>query len=104
MNRPSVFDDDDLDLAQFTPKADTAAPSNELVRRVADAGGFPSRAAQPFVPQREPLTYRTGRTATFTVKTTPSTIERFYDIARRKGWKVGETFERAVELLVREDG
>jgi hypothetical protein len=106
MNRPSAFDDDDMNLSQFTPKgaADQPVPPADLIRQVADAGGFPSRAAQPYVPRREPLTYRTGRTAVFTAKTLPSTLDAFYAIARKKNWKVGETFERAVEALLRQEG
>jgi hypothetical protein len=107
MNRPSAFDDDDLDLSQFTPKGNANQPAHppaDLIRQVADVGGFPSRAAQTFVPRREPLTYRTGRTGVFTTKTLPATIDAFYAIARKKGWRVGETFERAVEALLKQEG
>lgn len=105
-NRPGVFDDDDLNLSEFKPKdaTDQPVPAADFIRQVADAGGFPSRAAQPYVPKREPMTYRTGRSGVFTTKTLPSTIEAFYAIAKKKGWKVGETFERAVEALVRQEG
>lgn len=109
MSRPSAFDDDNLNLAQFAPKRGAPkgdntppAPPAELIRQVADAAGFPSRAAQPFVPRREPMTYGSGRTAVFSAKTLPDTLDAFYRIARVQGWKVGETFERAVEALRRE--
>jgi hypothetical protein len=108
MSRPGIFDEDEtLDLSQFKPKeADdtTASPHNDVVRQVADAGGFPSRLPQPFVQRRQPRTYRTGRSAVFTVKTLPATLDDFYAISERKGWKVGETFERAVELLKQAEG
>ncbi len=102
MSRSGLFDDETPDLSQFTTKQNEAAyPAADVVRRVADAGGFPSRAVP--APAREPMTYRTGRTATLTVKTTPSALETFYGIARKRGWKVGETFERAVELLLKQE-
>ena len=47
------------------------------------------------------MTYRTGRSATFTTKTRPEVLDIFYAIAQQQGWKVGETFEKAVELLAR---
>ena len=52
--------------------------------------------------QRVPRTYRTGRSQTIAVKTTPDTEALFYSLADRLGLKVGETFERAVEALARE--
>ena len=97
MSRPSLFEED-LDLDRFAPKSETVAEvPPATVRRMADAGGFPSRAAAPL--KREPLTYRTGRDASFSVKTMTATVETFYAIARSQGWKAGETFERAVEAL-----
>jgi hypothetical protein len=35
-------------------------------------------------------------------KARADTIERFYALADRKGWVLGETFERAVTALERE--
>jgi hypothetical protein len=52
--------------------------------------------------KRQPLVYRTGRNTTFSVKTTPETVEAFYEIARAQNWKAGETFERALAALRRE--
>jgi len=104
-DRPSVFDGEDLDLAKFQTKPATSTgaqqspPGPDLVRQVANAGGFPSRAPAPL--PRQPRTYRTGRSATFATKTTPETLETFYAIAEKRGWKVGETFEKAVELLAK---
>lgn len=51
---------------------------------------------------RVPRTYRTGRTETIAVKTTPDAVATFYALADRLNLKVGETFERAVEALARE--
>ena len=69
---------------------------------MSEAGGFPSRAIP--APIREPMTYRTGRSATFATKTRPETLDAFYAIAKKQGWKVGETFEKAVELLAKTYG
>src|ERR1700709_286393 len=100
MDRPKLFEEDDLGLDRFAPVSDQkpSVPS-ETVRQVADAGGFPSRGPFPST-RREPLVYRSGRTASFSVKTLPSTVDNFYAIARERGWKAGETFERAVEALL----
>ena len=45
---------------------------------------------------------RTGRNAQFNLKAKPETIETFCAIADRQGWGLGETLEKAVELLARE--
>ena len=39
---------------------------------------------------------------TFSAKTTQQTVDQFYALAQQHGWKAGETFEKAVEALVRE--
>ena len=103
-DRPSLFgvQDDDLDVSSLDlthAASGDAAPSKELVSRVSHNAGFPDRSARPLREGRAPLTYRTGRTANFSVKTRPDAVERFYAVARSRGWKVAETFERAVELL-----
>jgi len=107
MERPKLFDDD-LNLDQFAPKvgSDTYEVPADTIRKIADEGGFPSRSATVYQPstKRLPMTYRTGRTATLSVKTTPAALEAFYDVARSQGWKAGETFERAVEMLTRSVG
>lgn len=53
---------------------------------------------------RQPMVYRTGRDRAVSIKTSESVRERFYAIAERQGWKVGETFERAVKALEDELG
>jgi hypothetical protein len=89
MPRPDIFAEAELDITGFEPRP-PARPSDERVRAVSEAAGFRSR---------EPRRYRTGRTAQFNVRTTPATVEAFYDIADRQGWKVGETLEKALEAL-----
>ena len=98
--RPKLFDDDE-DLSRFAPTAQSNPIPAQQVRAVADAGGFPSRAARP---PREPYRYRTGRTEQFSVRIRPESFDAFYDIARRHGWKVGETVENALAALQRELG
>jgi hypothetical protein len=60
-----------------------------------------SREAQKEPITREPRRYRTGRNAQFNIKARADTIERFYALADRNGWVLGETFERAVAALER---
>ena len=107
MTRPSLFEDEDASLlSEFKPKTGHApAPSGDEIRQTARAGGFGRPTTQQTQPQpRAPMTYRTGRTQTFAVKTLPSAVDRFYAMAQRNGWKVSETFERAVDALEREQG
>jgi len=49
------------------------------------------------------MVYRTGRNVTFSAKTTRETVDLFYEIAQRNGWKAGETFEKAIAALLREE-
>jgi len=115
-SRPSLFEDEGIDLSAFAPKAapDPAPVPRDTVRQVSEEGGFPSRAPRRTAPtpvtspptvdsppstKRQPLTYRTGRNVTFSAKTTQVTVDAFYGIARAQGWKAGETFERAIQAL-----
>ena len=82
---------EDLDLSGFEPKRKPAPPPAQT--------STPAMAPHP---GRVPRTYRTGRTETIAVKTTPDAASTFYALADRLNLKVGETFERAVEALARE--
>ena len=107
--RSSIFEDSELDVSGFAPKAepekDAIPPAR--VRAVAEASRFPSRepkvapAAEPEA-KRLPRRHRTGRTRQLNVRTTPETVEGFYAIADQNGWLVGETLERAYAALKRE--
>jgi hypothetical protein len=108
--RASIFGaDSDLDVSGFSPK-ETVTPTvrPEQVRAVSEAANFQSREpprdmpAEP--PRREPRRYRTGRNIQLNIKARAGAIEAFYAIADRKGWVLGETFERAVAALERELG
>jgi len=91
MERPNVFEDDDLDLPSFEPK-----PTPEEVRRVSESANFFSRESRG---GRKPRLWRTGRTAQFNCRITPDAFDRFYAIADERGWKVGETVEFALAAL-----
>ncbi len=95
----------DRHVSSFVPKTvpDHAAPPIEQVRAVTAAANFRSREPAAATPTpRQARRYRTGRTAQFNVRTTPATVDAFYAIADRKGWKVGETLEHALAALERE--
>lgn len=87
------------DLGSFDPKAQTSTtprPPKEDVVEAAMAAGFRSREPQAPKTQRR---RRTGRNVQFNIKTTAETIAAFCGIADANGWGLGETLERAVELL-----
>jgi hypothetical protein len=105
--RAKLFDDD-FDLSEFKPKE--IKPPTSLTKpemeKAAEAAGFRSRESKvaqrpdkpaPVIQRRR----RTGRTAQLNLKATPETIAEFYSIADANGWGLGETFEKAVELLRR---
>jgi hypothetical protein len=98
--RPKLFDDDD-DLSRFAPRAPETPVPPSTVRVVSEAGGFPSRESRPL---RQPYRYRTGRTEQFSARIRPEAFDAFYDIAKKNGWKIGETVEKALAALQRELG
>jgi hypothetical protein len=111
-SRASIFEKPALDISGFGPKADQPPrPDPEQIdqiagekfrsREVTPPANAPSTVGQPPT-KRPPMVYRTGRNVTFSAKTTQSTIDAFYEIARQKGWKAGETFEMAVAALQRD--
>jgi len=109
---PLGFGDEleEFNPAEWTPKPATnvnAKPDATLARKAAEASGFKSREPKPApVPAESgagqgsaPRRRRTGRNAQFNLKARPETIEAFVAIADRQGWGLGETLEKAVELL-----
>ena len=101
----------EFDPAEWQPKLEQTArqkPEKTASRLVAEASGFKSREATKteragegsVVPRRR----RTGRNAQFNLKARPDTIEAFCAVADQQGWGLGETLEKAVELLEREYG
>lgn len=122
--RAKLFEEDDLDLSEFTPKEGPrpAAPDPEKVREVSEAANFQSREpksakpkdakpveevkaagpAEPEATKRKPRYHRTGRTVQFNCRTTQACSDGMYAIADQQGWLVGETLERAYAALRRE--
>ncbi len=103
--RASMFADDDLDLSEFHPTAkaaDRPKISKEGIRRSATERGFTSRepSIDPPIPaparQRR---YTTGRNRQLNLKVTEAALQRFYALADREGWVLGEAFEKAVNAL-----
>jgi hypothetical protein len=79
-------------------------PEKEATALAAERAGFRSRepkaaATAELVTVRR---RRTGRNAQFNLKAKPETIKAFCDIADLHGWGLGETLEKAVELLMKE--
>ena len=106
--RASIFEaESELDVSGFAPK-DVVTPKlqPEQVRAVSEAANFQSREPPREIladsRKREPRRYRTGRNIQLNIKARANVIETFYGIADRKGWVLGETFERAVAALERE--
>lgn len=95
---------DPNEWAPAKPKVQKERPSQTHTREVAKASGFRSREAPDPSAAPKPRRRRTGRNAQFNIKARPETIEAFCTIADLMGWGIGETLERAVELLEREHG
>ena len=98
---------DDIDLSDFKPRqAPTLRPLPAETSQAAEAAGFRSRepkggeniadGAGGAAQQRR---RRTGRNAQFNLKARPETIAAYCAMADRMGWGLGETLEKAVELL-----
>ena len=107
--RAPLFDDDDLDVSGFAPRAAIPGEQADQVRAVAEPAAFRSR--DPAAPQAAasaiPLLhaqrrYRTGRNMQLNLKVREATAATFYAMADAQGWVLGEAFERAVAALQRE--
>ncbi len=93
---------DNFDPQEWAPSPQKAArpkPEPEVTRKVAAANGFQSREAAQAEPKRQQRRRRTGRNVQFNIKATPETIDAFCAVADGQGWGLGETLEKAVELL-----
>jgi hypothetical protein len=87
------------------PKKTAKRPKPEATEQVAKASGFKSREVKPESVEKGQGSVRrrrTGRNAQFNLKAKPETIEAYCAIADRQGWGLGETLEKAVELLEQE--
>lgn len=106
--RPSLgFGDelDDFDPAAWSKTKVTHSndrPRPDVIQQAAEAAGFRSRepgAPKAPTPVRRQRRRRTGRNVQLNIKTTPEAVEAFTRIADARGWGLGETLERAIELL-----
>lgn len=119
----------DLDLSTFTPRPPRTPKDRKAraaTLEAAEAAGFKSREPKPLaeMPALGPAALpdapkagqgapaprgvsdafqqrrrRTGRNAQINLKARPETIEAYCALADRMGWGLGETLEKAVELL-----
>ena len=89
----------------FTTKPKTDRPvAEEVVARVAEDNGFPSREApRAKKPERrKPRIHRTGRNVQFNSKVTAETLARIYKAADDRGVVIGELLRLAMDALERE--
>ena len=118
LKRSSVFGDNEIVspsdslavLGDRFPKAkddlDDLDPTE--IRQFSEKHGFPSREPasrkrkkRPKVRARRALP-QTGRNEQFNLKVHPDVKERFYDIADKQRWGLGETLEYAIDALERQ--
>jgi len=111
MERASVFDQGpEIDISGFKPRtAVKPAAQPEQVKAISESASFVSRepiqapretTASASV-AREPRRHRTGRNIQLNIKARAETIDRFYALADRNGWVLGEAFEHAIAALER---
>lgn len=88
------------DLDSFTPSSQRRST---IPKPEAAAAGFTSREPTSVpAPAAKQRRRRTGRNAQINIKATPETIAQFYAAADTIGCGVGEAFEIAVDLLLKE--
>jgi len=118
--RASVFDEaPEIDVSGFGPrKSPKPAARPDELKAISETASFVSR--EPAAPSpkpvpaprasrepqkepivREPRRHRTGRNIQLNIKARAETIDRFYAIADRQGWVLGEAFEQAIAALER---
>jgi hypothetical protein len=115
-SRPSIFGEN-IDLTGFTPKAgpEPGAVPPETSRRIAEEGGFPSRAPvlRPPAPAPQPSQRKTGRTVLLNARITQRAHDRFHQIVEAERARyyageimhrptLGEIVERALQALERD--
>jgi hypothetical protein len=114
-SRPSIFDDN-IDLTGFEPKAgpEPGAVPSQTSRRIAEEGGFPSRAPVLRPPAAaRPSSPKTGRTVLLNARITQQAHDRFHEIVAAEQARyatgeimhrvtLGEIVERALQALDRE--
>jgi hypothetical protein len=109
--RAGIFESGpDFDVSGFAPaqaKPKIQTPP-EAIRAVAETSDFrsrePSSSPKKKPAERERRRYTTGRNVQLNIKVRSETLDRFYALADRQGWVLGETLERAVSALEKELG
>lgn len=97
--RAPVFQDDELDVSDFSPKQVEAGENREKVRAIAEPASFRSREPSAVLSRREPRRYRTGRNVQLNLKVRQEDADAFYALADENGWVLGEAFQMAVDAL-----
>jgi hypothetical protein len=89
-----------FDVSDFTPGSAAKRPQAplSLVREVAEANNYPSRAAPRLRRGRK----KTGRTEQLNLRVRAADLARFVEISDEHGWVFGETLEHALAALQRE--
>lgn len=102
---------DEFNPQEWEPKLEESLrlkPERAATLAIAEISGFKSREAPEARrvggESNPPRRRRTGRNAQFNLKARPETIAAFCNVADNQGWGLGETLERAVELLEKEYG
>lgn len=95
---------DSFDPAEWTPdraKTASARPKPDQTKKAATAAGFKSREPETAdaTPPKQQRRRRTGRNVQFNIKARQETIDAFCVVADGQGWGLGETLEKAVDLL-----
>lgn len=100
---------DATDLTRFAPRPKVTRPEPTQAAAAASAAGFRSREGRSVPADAEPSGQgssgslqrrrRTGRSVQLNLKAKPETVTVYCAIADRMGWGLGETLEKAVELL-----
>jgi hypothetical protein len=117
-SRPSIFQDDDIDLSGFAPKDSPEKPTvpADTVRQVSDESGFHSRMTRPHTPSqsaRRATAMKSGRTVLLNARITQRAHDRFHAIIEKERIRyeagelthrvtLGELVERALAALERE--
>jgi hypothetical protein len=86
-----------FDVSDFTPGSAAKRPQAplSLVREVAEANNYPSRAATR--PRRSRK--KTGRTEQLNLRVRAEDLARFVAISDEHGWVFGETLQHLVEAF-----
>ena len=98
-HRTSIFDDEALDVSDFTPKSPQPGVGQAQLRAVSESAAFRSREPDPAPHRREIRRHRTGRNVQLNLKVRQEDADAFYALADEMGVVLGEAFQMAVAAL-----